>query len=60
MELDREQKRKLYRAGRYSFPVPPVHHSLWTEDNWIDYIDRYGKWWPMPVVTGKEGPTNDH
>lgn len=44
MSLYHEEKRKLYRAGRYLFPPPPVTHAAWTEDDWIRYIDAHGKW----------------
>lgn len=37
-------KRALYRAGRYTFPVPGVPHEKWTEDDWIRYIDNHGGW----------------
>lgn len=45
MTYTREQKRALYRVGRYHFPVPPVTTGRWNEDNWIDYIDQHGAWY---------------
>lgn len=38
------EKVREYRAGRYSFPPPPVCHALWTESDWIRYIDAHGRW----------------
>jgi len=40
----RNQLRKLYRAGRYKMPPPPVCPVGWTEDHWIDYIEECGVW----------------
>lgn len=37
-------KLALYRAGAYSFPVPPVTHAAWSEQDWINYIDNHGRW----------------
>lgn len=37
-------KVELYRAGAYSFPVPPVCPVGWSEQNWIDFIDSRGRW----------------
>lgn len=37
-------KIELYRAGLYSLPVPPVHTTYWTEKDWINFIDKYGRW----------------
>ena len=45
-ELTIDEKRKLYRAGRYQFPSPPVPHVKWTEDDWIRYVDAHGRWMP--------------
>jgi hypothetical protein len=39
-----EEKQKKYRAGKYAFPPPPVSHARWREEDWIRYIDAWGKW----------------
>ena len=39
-----EQKRKLYRAGRYICPPPDVCSAQWNEDAWIAFVDAFGKW----------------
>ena len=44
MNLTIEAKRELYRNGNYKFKPPPVHHTWWTEDDWIHYIDKEGIW----------------
>jgi hypothetical protein len=38
------EKVRKYARGEYTFPVPPVHTSYWTKDDWIRYIDNKGKW----------------
>jgi hypothetical protein len=43
-ELSLEEKRELYRIGKYKFKAPPVHSSGWREDDWIRFIDAYGGW----------------
>jgi len=40
-------KRAMYRADAYAFPVPPVPHARWNEDDWIRYIDNNGSWLMM-------------
>jgi len=40
----RRELRKLYQAGRYKFPPPPVCPIGWPEDAWIDYIEECGVW----------------
>ena len=42
--LTREQKRDLYRAGRYAYRPPPVATVHWSEDAWINHVQRTG-WW---------------
>lgn len=48
-------KKMLYRAGKYTFKVPPVRHEKWTEDDWIRYIDRNGGWIATPVSLDENG-----
>jgi hypothetical protein len=33
-----KEQRAAYRAGECRFNVPPVCHNLWTEDDWIRYV----------------------
>ena len=42
--LTDEQKTELYRAGKYTFPIPPVCHAKWDEAAWIRYVDAHGRW----------------
>lgn len=42
----REQRRALYRAGRYKFKAPPVPTQLWDENDWINYITACNGWLP--------------
>ena len=39
-----EEKMEAYRLGAYSFPVPPVGPHAWSAEDWIRYIDKYGRW----------------
>lgn len=39
-------KIELYRAGAYTCPVPGPCPVGWTEQNWIAFIDKYGRWCP--------------
>lgn len=41
-----DEKLRLYRAGRYLFQPPPVMCAMWTEADWVRYIDNCGKWLP--------------
>lgn len=42
--LSEFEKRELFADGKYSLPPTPVPHALWTIDDWIQYIDHFGKW----------------
>ncbi len=42
--LTDDEKRGLYRAGKYAFNPPPVPHLGWSETDWINYIDHHGRW----------------
>lgn len=35
---------QYYDNGWYSMPVPPVSTHLWTQGDWIGYINRDGVW----------------
>lgn len=37
-----QQARRLYRAGEWQAPAPPVSTYLWNEDDWLRYIARDG------------------
>lgn len=39
-------KEQMYRAGQYKSKTPPVCTLYWDEQDWIDWIDRNGKWLP--------------
>ena len=39
-------KAEMYYRGWYRFKVPPVHHTFWPDDNWINWIDHHGEWLP--------------
>ena len=43
-ELNRHEKRTLYRLGLYRMEVPPVNTDRWDEDAWIHWIDTRGEW----------------
>ena len=45
-KLSYKNKVYLYRAGAYSYAVPPVATTLWSEGDWINYIDKCGVWKP--------------
>lgn len=45
--MNYEEKVKLFREGLYRMPVPPVTTELWSEKNWIDFIDSQGEWNPL-------------
>jgi|GEM_PF-6175541 len=38
MELNDQQKLKLYNMGHYVFTVPPVITAQWSDKDWITYI----------------------
>lgn len=42
--MNYSDKIKLYRAGKYRMPVPPVTTALWNESDWIRFIDNKGEW----------------
>jgi len=44
--LKPDEKRALYRAGKYRFRAPPVCTALWDEQAWINYIDAGNGWCP--------------
>ena len=37
----------LHEEGDYDFmfPAPPVCTVKWTDNDWVDYVDLYGKWY---------------
>lgn len=37
-------KQEAYRLDLYCFNVPPVGHNLWTDQDWISFIDSNGGW----------------
>ena len=39
-----EEKKEAYRKGAYSFTPPPVGHYSWNVYDWINYIDKCGRW----------------
>lgn len=44
-------KLEAYRRGKYLFApayLPSSAHTLWTELDWINFIDHYGRW-PMEI-----------
>lgn len=41
---DTAEKRRLYNAGKWLAPVPPVCTGLWSTTDWIDYIDMHNGW----------------
>ncbi len=41
--LTYEQKRDLYRAGKWSCPVH-AWSGCWEEKDWIAWIDKHGEW----------------
>ncbi|AHY25061.1 hypothetical protein AVV36_gp099 [Pectobacterium bacteriophage PM2] len=38
------QKRALYKAGLFESPIPKGDTTFWGINDWINYIDSYGKW----------------
>lgn len=48
MALSLERKQELYKAGKYLFKAPPVSHHLWTDSDWITYIDNHHGWQLIP------------
>ena len=44
VELTQEQKRELFRAQRYTIPSYVMVHRDLTIDEWIELIDKYGRW----------------
>ncbi len=44
VKLAPKVKLEMYRAGNYLMPPPPVCTRNWGEDNWIHFIDTYGRW----------------
>ena len=43
-DLNRNEKRTLYRMGLYRMEVPGTPHVGWDEDRWIEWIDVHGEW----------------
>lgn len=37
-------KLEAYRKGKYIMPTPPVDTKLWSNTDWVNYIDREGSW----------------
>lgn len=35
---------EAYRQGKYIMPTPPVDTKLWSDTDWVNYIDREGGW----------------
>ena len=47
-DLTHKQKiEALHEEGDYDFmfPAPPVCTIKWTDTDWVDYVDLYGKWY---------------
>ena len=42
--LDDIKKLNKYLNGEYSMPAPPVCTALWTNRDWIKFIDIEGTW----------------
>lgn len=38
-------KREKYKSGQYSCRLPQCDTTLWTVQNWCDWIDVNGTWW---------------
>lgn len=45
-ELTQGEKLQLYKEGRWQCPMPPVTPARWSDESWIRYIDKHGKWFP--------------
>ena len=43
-EMDDQKKIDLYRKGHYGFSCPSVCTMMWTEKDWIAYIDACEGW----------------
>lgn len=37
-------KLQAYKCGYYRCPCPPVCWDLWTDKEWIKWIDSCGQW----------------
>ena len=37
-------KQEKFKAGKYVVPAPPVSTQYWNVNDWINYIDIYGRW----------------
>lgn len=37
-------KLEAYRQGKYIMPTPPVGTKLWSDQDWVNFIDRDGSW----------------
>lgn len=37
-------KLEAYRQGKYIMPTPPVDTKLWSDQDWVNFIDREGDW----------------
>lgn len=37
-------KLEAYRQGKYIMPATPVNPMLWSDQDWVNYIDREGGW----------------
>lgn len=37
-------KLEAYKAGNYKFKCPPVTTRLWSDNDWINYIDACQGW----------------
>jgi hypothetical protein len=48
--LTEDEKRELYRRGRYAFSAPAVCTAQWDDTTWIKYIDAAGLWQPDGVL----------
>ena len=45
-KLTHEDKVSLFNIRRYLMPLPPLGTKNWTVDDFIRYIDQYGRWCP--------------
>ena len=48
--ITHEQKLKLYAMGAYGFQPPPVPHAEWTDNDWINWIDKHGFWFKEAIL----------
>ena len=45
-EIDSATIHKLYKEGNYSCQLnTPVNHTGWSDEGWINWINRTGRWW---------------